>query len=322
MAQAAFCSQCNANVYVTSDGRCPQGHGPEALSNHYEVPDAPAPAAPVPAATTPAAAEDPSPAAVAYADATTSGTAAKPKSRLPLILAIIALVLALCGVGSCVAIGAFLTTADESMSEIETSIDEEIARAEEELAELETLADDDLSAQAAADAERMVEHFYPLFTLESFYTVGDTDETGANGFHIIAAYANNPGFRITFFATRTTAELPEGDLSENLAYFDDESQVWWLHPETRSHALDSVFGPSPLMVPSMLDQISADFVEVHPTKIISDITSLTNVDLGFGGIDESELENWYDDGESFESTWKLNMQVAPSRWDEVDFAEF
>ena len=44
MAQAAFCSQCGSNVYVTEDGRCPNGHGPESLSNFYDVPDQEAPA--------------------------------------------------------------------------------------------------------------------------------------------------------------------------------------------------------------------------------------------------------------------------------------
>ena len=37
MPQAAYCSECGTNVYVRADGRCPNGHGPESLSNHYEV---------------------------------------------------------------------------------------------------------------------------------------------------------------------------------------------------------------------------------------------------------------------------------------------
>ena len=39
MAQAAYCSECGENVYVTEGGACPKGHGPERLSNHYEVPE-------------------------------------------------------------------------------------------------------------------------------------------------------------------------------------------------------------------------------------------------------------------------------------------
>ena len=77
MAQAAYCSQCKANVYVTEDGRCPNGHGPESLSGHYDVPEAPAVDAPAPAVDAPAvdapapavAAEAPTPADVAVAEA-------------------------------------------------------------------------------------------------------------------------------------------------------------------------------------------------------------------------------------------------------------
>jgi uncharacterized OB-fold protein len=37
MPQAAYCRECGTNVYVRADGRCPDGHGPESLSNYYEV---------------------------------------------------------------------------------------------------------------------------------------------------------------------------------------------------------------------------------------------------------------------------------------------
>lgn len=37
MPTAAYCEHCRSNVYVTAEGRCPHGHGPERLSGHYEV---------------------------------------------------------------------------------------------------------------------------------------------------------------------------------------------------------------------------------------------------------------------------------------------
>jgi len=53
MAVAAYCSQCDEYIYVTAQGGCPRGHPAEALSNSYEVPDAPDHAAtPVPQAAT------------------------------------------------------------------------------------------------------------------------------------------------------------------------------------------------------------------------------------------------------------------------------
>ncbi len=320
MARAAFCSQCNANVYVTDDGRCPQGHGPESLSNFYEVTEEPSIApSPAPVDQPPAYTPKPSPAAAAYADASPVG--AKPKSKLPIIIAIVVGLLLLCGIGSCVAIGMFMNVAETSVTDLETAIDEEIAALEDEVV-IDDSVDGQLADLAAADTQRMVQHFYPWFDLETHYTVGEPDASGASVFHVIAYYKNNPDFYLTFFATRTTEANPAGSDVEGQAYFDSEANVWWLHPETRTHALDSVFGPSPLMVESMLDQISADFVSAHPGKLVSDITALTNMDLGFAGIDESEIDDWYDDGESFTSTWVNDIAASPSRWKEVDYSEF
>lgn len=326
MARAAFCSGCNANVYVTDNGTCPQGHGAEALSNFYEVPTEPtsAPAVPtptpVPATTTPAYTPVPSPAATAYAEA--SQEAKKPKSKLWIILLIVFALLLLCGIGSCVAISMFVTAADQSVSELEATLDEELAAMEEEITAAEGDEGALLADLAADDAQRMIEHFYPWFDLETLYTVGEPDDSGATIIHVIAFYKNNPDFRITFFATRVTQEQSVGNSPVTQVYYDTVANVWWVHPETRDHGLDSVFGPSPLMMESMLDQISADFVAAHPAKLVSDITSLTNMDLGFAGIDESEIDDWYDDGESFESTWVNDIQATPSRWKESNYTEF
>lgn len=50
MAQAGFCSECNANVWINEDGSCTNGHPASAVSGAYETGQpAPAPlAAPVP----------------------------------------------------------------------------------------------------------------------------------------------------------------------------------------------------------------------------------------------------------------------------------
>jgi hypothetical protein len=40
MAQAGYCSECGRNVYLNSQGACPEGHGADCISNTYEVPDA------------------------------------------------------------------------------------------------------------------------------------------------------------------------------------------------------------------------------------------------------------------------------------------
>jgi photosystem II stability/assembly factor-like uncharacterized protein len=46
MAWAAHCAGCGQSVYLTQDGKCPQGHGPELLGTPYQVGDA-SPSAPV-----------------------------------------------------------------------------------------------------------------------------------------------------------------------------------------------------------------------------------------------------------------------------------
>jgi hypothetical protein len=37
MTTAAYCELCDSNVYVRDDGTCPAGHGPEHLTDYYEV---------------------------------------------------------------------------------------------------------------------------------------------------------------------------------------------------------------------------------------------------------------------------------------------
>ncbi len=78
MAKAAYCSQCGTNVYVTGEGRCPSGHGPESLSGYYEV-------------------------AEAVPTQTPAVTPTK-KSSAPLIIGIVIAVVVLCGLASCCSI--------------------------------------------------------------------------------------------------------------------------------------------------------------------------------------------------------------------------
>ncbi len=54
MAQAGYCSECKANVWLTTDGTCPAGHGAECISNVYEASSSPVAAAPM-ASPTPSA---------------------------------------------------------------------------------------------------------------------------------------------------------------------------------------------------------------------------------------------------------------------------
>lgn len=39
MARAGYCSACGRNCWISADGRCQNGHGPEHVSGVYEVPE-------------------------------------------------------------------------------------------------------------------------------------------------------------------------------------------------------------------------------------------------------------------------------------------
>ncbi len=83
MQRAGHCSGCGANVYLTEDGACVNGHGPECISNAYDVSGTPV-APPAPGATP------------AYPPA----AAAPKKKRTGLIIAIVIVaLLLLCGCG-------------------------------------------------------------------------------------------------------------------------------------------------------------------------------------------------------------------------------
>jgi len=124
MAKAAHCAQCGANVYVGADGRCPKGHGPESLSNYYDVPDA---AAATPAVSVPGAAEASAtaPTATRPIGAPVPATPQKKSNALVIVLVILGL-LVVCGVGSCCAVGSMLPMlSDEFTTEIERALEEE-----------------------------------------------------------------------------------------------------------------------------------------------------------------------------------------------------
>jgi len=129
MARAGYCSACGNYVFVRPDGSCGNGHGPQYVSNPYEVPDAqpqppqsayqqPAAPAPQPPAYPQAAAYQqpayqspgqpvyPQPAYAQPAYAPAAATAPK-KKRTGLVVAIviISLLLLLCCCGAGVAIG-------------------------------------------------------------------------------------------------------------------------------------------------------------------------------------------------------------------------
>jgi hypothetical protein len=98
MARAGYCSACRNYVFLTPAGGCGNGHGPEYVSNPYEVPEAGAPVQPV--------YQPPQPAYV-YAAAPPVTPPKKKRTGLVIALVIVALMMLCgCGVGVAMTLGA------------------------------------------------------------------------------------------------------------------------------------------------------------------------------------------------------------------------
>lgn len=152
MTQAAYCSQCGTNVYVTPDGRCPNGHGPEFLSNFYETGEGGAPAPEAPPAYTPPA-YTPAPAG---APGGPIGAPPQKKSKAGLIIAIVLAILVLCGVGVGVTMCALGNAAEDAIQEIEDSTGVTVDTDTEEPAdEAEEPAESDSQPPASVDDSGM-----------------------------------------------------------------------------------------------------------------------------------------------------------------------
>lgn len=91
MAKAGYCSGCGGNVWLTADGRCPNGHGSECVSGVYE-----------------AGATAPPP--VAYPQPVPVSAPPQGKSHTGCVIAVVVAVLlacVACGIVSAIAIPAF-----------------------------------------------------------------------------------------------------------------------------------------------------------------------------------------------------------------------
>jgi hypothetical protein len=299
MPQAAYCAQCGENVYVTDEGKCPNGHGPEHLSGYYDAPE--------PARPDRGPVEDAAPSAV---PGTPAPTATKGGSKLPLILAIVAIVLLLCCCVS-VVVGTWVFDQDEEAYTENPLTEDEMAAVEELEESLESEYGD-----VRDDAERMVTYFYPEFRAHEMAEAGGSGD--AVDYHIVAESEQVPGFYITFFATRSPDLAAEGSDNPEIAYVDDEAGVVWLNPSTLASGLSVFAGPDAIVTGSMREQIMADFVDTHgEVLVVTEHLFISNVELGFRGIGEEDLDAWFEDFNTWESLW--DSDLANGVWVESSF---
>jgi len=294
MAQAAYCSECGTNVFVTADGRCPQGHGPECLSNYTDTTDQPVSTAPetgLPQAPPPGSSMPP--VASEYAQPP------QKKSKLGLIIGLIFLVFVLCGCGVAALaffIPGWIDSAEEAVQE-QPLVQETTEVVEEGV---------------KPDAERMVEYFYPGFTLLDFALADTQGDVGS--YHVIAQSIDSPDFYITFFADRIVQDETEGNNTET-SYFDDAALVIWDHPQTITSGLAQFAGPDAMVPEEMRLQIMESFGEMHADLNVTEYGMNSNVKITFRGIHDDDLEAWYDDFTTFESVW--DNDIAAGEWNET-----
>lgn len=296
MAKAAWCSQCNANVYLTDEGACPMGHGTESLSNFYDVPDL-------------------TPAEHAVMDAAAPAEKAKSNRTVIIVLAIVG-VIVLCGVASCVAgvagLAAFSKSSDESVEPvIETSSSAGSASDADSL-----MPGVDLQSEIYS----MVGYFHPGFEPTGYYLVGEAT-TDPVEFQVIAAATAQPEFQLAFTAYRY-ADTPITDADDPAWYFGADSGALWERSSLAGEGAATLYefaGADPLLSSEELTQIMNDFVSAHPGMIVTEFTVNSESQFTLAGISEAELEDWQGDTSSFESVW--DGDTTSGTWSESSFTE-
>ncbi len=295
MAKAAYCAACGANVYVTDDGTCPQGHAPENLSNFYEAPDL-------------------SPADHAVMDATAPVEKRKTNRTLIIVLVIVALII-VCGIGSCVA-GVLGLAA---FSDSGTSTTEE-------------LVDTGASIEASADANSLMPgvdlsselyavaaHFFPAFGPTGYYLIGDGTDDPVE-FQVIVAADEIPAFKMAFSAYRYSGASLSADDDPAWYFATDSGAVWerLAEDDTEGATLYDFAGADPMLSAENSAQIMAQFSSAHPGMVLTGMDLVSNVEIALVGISEGELEGWDGTATSFRSTWKNDL--ASSTWSETGFS--
>ncbi len=218
--------------------------------------------------------------------------------------------LLLCGCGSLVAGVWFLDDSDSGYTE-DPRTDEESAAVDQMDETLEGGYGD-----VRDDAERMVEYFYPDFRAHEMAEASDPGE--AVDYHLVAESETVPGFYITFFATRTEDIEAEGSDDAAVSYYDEEADVVWLHPQTLTSGLAAFAGPGPMVPASMSEQIMSDFLDMRSEQLfMTEYNMASNVEISLEGIDENDLEDWFDDFTTWESGWTNDLQSGT--WVETSF---
>lgn len=305
MAKAAYCSACGQNVYVADDGTCPQGHGPEYLSNYYEAPDM-------------------SPADHATFDA---GTVAGKKrgNRVLIIVLVVVGVLVLCGLGSCVAgiAGLSIFSSEIEQTATEPAVPDETFETPDTTDETGSGSTvQDLLGGLDVDPEiyAMTTHFFPTFEPVSYYLVGDGTEDPLE-LQVIGASATVPEFRMAFVTYRY-ADSTVGPDDDPAWYFGSDANSVWeraLEAEKNGASVYDFAGVYAMIDDAQRSQIMTDFTSAHPGYIMTGVRYVSETEMGLLGISDADLEDGDGTYATFDSTWTLD--TASGTWSETSFAE-
>ncbi|MDH4140775.1 MAG: hypothetical protein OEV43_09425 [Coriobacteriia bacterium] len=324
MRQAAFCSQCGAHVFVSDDGRCVKGHGPESLSGYYNVPDSTKSLTTV--SPTQSFAPNDSPhgmpkapppekmLAEAYAPNVADegpGSLGRKGRMSSLTFGILLALLLTAG------LGVYFALTVNSMSDDSQDAHSELDSTDATTGEGAFPEDARSADDIRPDAQRMVKHFYPSFSLTDLALTGFEGEDLYTT-HMLAQSDEVPGFYLTFYAQRTTSPADVGAIDETIGFTDPETSAVWLHPRTVDYGLATFAGPNATVPDAMRSQIMSAFAEKHPTLNVTEFSLDSNVKVTFLGIADESLDSWYDDFTDFESVWELD---SSGKWAETTFSQ-
>ncbi|MDP2182259.1 MAG: hypothetical protein Q8K99_06795 [Actinomycetota bacterium] len=222
-----------------------------------------------------------------------------------IIVAVVLLVLLMCGILGTFAACALFVARSSSDSATEAPV--------EAIAPAPNAADNvDL-----AEVDRMLRHFYPGLEATEFATIEGAEDWAA--FRVIARSDAVPEFRFAILADRSISGDIEGAGDAAMSYVDEASGATWVHAGTGPSGLKAFVGGDGIMGGSTAVKIMKDFAAAHPNLYCTDFEYNSNVDCALAGINAEDLAGWYEDYTTWAASFHLDLRAGV--WEETGFTE-
>ncbi len=167
--------------------------------------------------------------------------------------------------------------------------------------------------EVRAEAERMVEHFYPDCELQSLSEISGREGTAT--YDIVVSYLTTPGFRFVIRADRSDGDwaLYEPD-SPSGEYVDEESGALWYHDKLGA-GIYALLGSDGLFTDYTAPAMTQAYAELHPGRLVMHFAATSRVEVEYASIAEDELAGWDGVAWTHESTWTNDL--ASNTWIQV-----